>query len=332
MFGPLAALVLALATSASAFVPHHNAHHRRHNGIGKATYVPRSTSYKLAERYEGKNFFDGWDFFTGSDPTHGNVNFVDGDDASKLAYVQDDGTVVLAVDDFSDVAAGGNRNSIRITTKKSWERGLFIADIYAMPHGCGVWPAYWSLGNGKDWPNAGEIDIIEGVNLNSQNQITLHSGPGCLLDKAADALSNLLGTTCESSNGNNAGCAWQQKGNNTFGHLFNMQAGGVWAHTVESDAISVWFFDRDNIPADITNQQPDPSTWGTPDALFPNTQCDISSHFLAQSLIFDITLCGDWAGPAYSGSSCPGTCSQAIANASNFNLAKWMIGSVSVYQ
>ena len=88
------------------------------------------------------------------------MNFVDGDDASKLAYVQDDGTVVLAVDDFSDVAAGGNRNSIRITTKKSWERGLFIADIYAMPHGCGVWPAYWSLGNGKDWPNAGEIDII----------------------------------------------------------------------------------------------------------------------------------------------------------------------------
>ena len=58
MFGPLAALVLALATSASAFVPHHNAHHRRHNGIGKATYVPRSTSYKLAERYEGKNFFE----------------------------------------------------------------------------------------------------------------------------------------------------------------------------------------------------------------------------------------------------------------------------------
>ena len=80
--------------------------------------------------------------------------------ASKLAYVQDDGTVVIAVDNESDVAAGGNRDSIRISSKKSWDRGLFIADIYAMPHGCSVWPAYWSLGTGADWPDAGEIDII----------------------------------------------------------------------------------------------------------------------------------------------------------------------------
>ncbi|KAI0629340.1 glycoside hydrolase family 16 protein [Trametes polyzona] len=332
MFRSLVALVLTLAATSSAFVPHHGAHHRRHNNIGAVSYVPRSTSYKLAERYEGKNFFDGWNFFTGDDPTHGNVNYVDGDKASKLAYVQDDGTVVIAVDDFSDVAAGGRRDSIRISTKKSWKRGLFIADIYSMPHGCGVWPAYWSLGNGKDWPNAGEIDIIEGVNNNVQNQITLHSGPGCILDKATDALSHLLGTSCESSNGNNAGCAWQQKSNKTFGHLFNMQAGGVWAHSVEDDAISVWFFDRDAVPADITAQKPDPSTWGTPTALFPNTQCDISSHFLAQSLIFDITLCGDWAGPAYESAGCPGTCASAIADKSNFNVAKWKIASVSVYQ
>ncbi|CDO69351.1 Glycoside Hydrolase Family 16 protein [Trametes cinnabarina] len=332
MFAVLSALVLSLAASTTAFVPHHAAHHRRHNAVGNVSYVPRSTSYKLVERYEGKNFFDGWDFFTGADPTHGNVKFVGGDDAAKLAYVQDDGTVVLAVDDTSNVPAGGNRNSIRISTKQSWGRGLFIADIYAMPHGCGVWPAYWSLGGGKDWPNAGEIDIIEGVNTNVQNQITLHSGPGCTLDKSAKALSNMLGTTCASSPDANSGCAYQQKGNNTFGHLFNMQAGGVYAHSLESDAISVWYFDRDSIPADITAQKPDPSTWGTPTAFFPNTQCDISSHFVAQSLIFDITLCGDWAGAAYESSGCPGTCASAIADASNFQLAKWMIGSVSVYQ
>ena len=55
---------------------------------------------------------------------------------------------------------------------------------------------------------------------------------------------------------------------------------------------------RDAIPADITSKQPDPASWGTPDAYFPNTQCDIMSHFLAQNLIFDITVCGDWAGAA----------------------------------
>ncbi|KAI0642242.1 glycoside hydrolase family 16 protein [Trametes meyenii] len=332
MFRALVSLVLALAASSSAFVPNHAAHHRRHNNIGQVEYLPRSTSYKLVDRFEGKNFFDGWDFFTDDDPTHGNVNYVSRDAASKLAYVQDDNTVVIAVDDFSTVAQGGKRDSIRISSKKAYERGLFIADIYSMPHGCSVWPAYWSLGSGKDWPNAGEIDIIEGVNENVQNQVTLHSGGGCVLDKAAKALANVVGTTCASSNGNNAGCAYVQNGNNSYGHEFNMGAGGVYAHTLEADAISVWYFPRDQIPADITAQKPDPSSWGTPTALFPNTQCDIMSHFLAQNLIFDITLCGDWAGPAYEGSGCPGTCASQIANPSNFKLAKWKIASVSVYQ
>ncbi|EJF57193.1 glycoside hydrolase family 16 protein [Dichomitus squalens] len=333
MFGALAALVLSLAASASALAPHHSAQLRRHNARGtNVTFAPRSTSYKLVDEFSGQNFFDGWDFFTDADPTHGLVNFVDGDAAKKLAYVQSDNTIVLAVDDSDGVPVGGKRNSIRISSKKSWTRGLFVADIFAMPHGCGVWPAYWSLGNGADWPNAGEIDIIEGVNTNTKNQVTLHSGPGCTLDKAAHALADVLGTSCASSNGDNAGCAYQQTQNTSFGHGFNMQAGGVFAHTLEADGISVWFFDRDAIPADVASKQPDPASWGTPTAYFPNTQCDIMSHFLAQNLIFDITVCGDWAGSAYSQSGCPATCNDAVANSSNFNLAQWKISSVRVYQ
>ena len=133
----------------------------------------------------------------------------------------------------------------------------------------------------------------------------------------------MLGTQCESSDGNNAGCAYQQKENNTFGHGFNMQAGGVFAHTLEAEGISVWFFDRDAIPADVKDQSPDPSGWGTPTAFFPNTNCDIASHFLAQNLIFDITICGDWAGSAYESSGCPGTCSEAVANKTNFDCASF---------
>ena len=107
-------------------------------------------------------YSSGWDFFTGNDPTHGLVDFVGRKEgnSSKLAYVQDDGTAVIAVDQSDGIASGGKRKSIRINTHDAFERGLFIADIYAMPHGCSVWPAYWSLGTGKDWPNAGEIDII----------------------------------------------------------------------------------------------------------------------------------------------------------------------------
>ena len=43
--------------------------------------------------------------------------------------------------------------SIRINSKKTYNRGLFIADFQAMPYGCSIWPAFWSTG--PNWPNEG---------------------------------------------------------------------------------------------------------------------------------------------------------------------------------
>lgn len=58
-------------------------------------------------------FTSGFNFFTQSDPTHGSVRYVDQDEATRdgLAYVQADGTVVLAVDDKTVLAPGQNRRS-----------------------------------------------------------------------------------------------------------------------------------------------------------------------------------------------------------------------------
>lgn len=41
-----------------------------------------------------------WEFFTGDDPTHGNVNYLSREDAQrkKLAFINNDGAVVLSVD------------------------------------------------------------------------------------------------------------------------------------------------------------------------------------------------------------------------------------------
>ncbi len=54
-----------------------------------------------------------WAFFSQPDPTGGNVNYLDKADAiaKNLSYVQSNGVTVLAVDDYSDVPAGGSRNS-----------------------------------------------------------------------------------------------------------------------------------------------------------------------------------------------------------------------------
>jgi hypothetical protein len=52
-----------------------------------------------------------------------------------------------------------------------------LMDAWHMPTGCGTWPAWWQ--NGPNWPYGGEIDILEGVNAFSQNQVSIHTGSGC---------------------------------------------------------------------------------------------------------------------------------------------------------
>ena len=59
----------------------------------------------------GSPYLSEWDFFTQGDPTHGNVIYESRETSKDLAYVQDDGTAVMKVDNSSSVPPGGNRRS-----------------------------------------------------------------------------------------------------------------------------------------------------------------------------------------------------------------------------
>lgn len=62
-------------------------------------------------------------------------------------------------------------------------------------------------------------------------------------------------------------------------------------------------FSAAHVRADLPSQ-------GEPVALFPNTSCDLDTHFGANNIIINLTLCGDWAGQAaiFNGAGCPGAC------------------------
>ncbi|KAF9038476.1 glycoside hydrolase family 16 protein [Panaeolus papilionaceus] len=305
-------------------------HHRSlqvRNNTGK--------TWELVDYYRGESFLNDWEFFAQPDPTHGNVNYLNRQDAikKKLAYVQPDGTTILKVDNFTQVPVGGNRDSIRINTKKKYNGGLFIADFWSMPHGCSVWPAYWSVG--PNWPAGGEIDILEGVHKGPINQYTLHTSAGCTMEGFNDkevVSSNLVHPVCESSGLDNRGCGFADQDLRSYGKELNLLAGGVFVHQWDKDGIRVWRFFRGNIPSDIQSKRPDPAKWGKPVAFFPSTTCDMASHFYEHQLVINTSICGDLGGPTYAGSGCPGTCAEAVANSKNFDWAKWQINYIAVYE
>lgn len=286
--------------------------------------------WNQVDKYQGDSFLDGWDFFDQSDPTNGAVNYQNAESAkAKGLAVVKDGQIVLSVDDTTELPLGAKRDSVRISTKKTYTGGLFIADFAAMPFGCSVWPAWWSVG--PNWPSGGEIDVLEGVHNQDTNQYTLHTSPGCTLDRSVKTTSKVLGTQCESSGSNNNGCAFRDTDPRSYGQGFNSVGGGVYAHIWDNTGIRMWHFARSEIPQDITDGKPNPATWPTPAANFATSTCDMAAHFHDHVLTIDTTLCGDWAGATYRSVGCPGSCEEAVADSKNFAGAKWKINYIAVY-
>jgi hypothetical protein len=295
--------------------------------------------YVLQDDYNSAAFFDMFDFFTESDPTHGFVQYIDQGSAWNTGLIGNaNGKVYIGVD-HTNVQPNG-RPSIRLTSKKAYNSGsLVILDLDHMPgNACGSWPAYWMVG--PSWPNGGEIDIIEGVNTQNHNAMTLHTADGCNIYDNNNFTGSLYSDDCyvnAADQTNNLGCQITTNQYNTYGDGFNNVGGGVYAMEWTDEAISIWFFQRGAIPSNVLSSNPQPDyTWGKPLSQFTGC-CDIPEFFSDNQIVFDVTFCGDWAGSVWgSDSTCSalsGSCTDYVANNPHaFGNSYWSINSLKVFE
>ncbi|KAA1476857.1 glycoside hydrolase family 16 protein [Dentipellis sp. KUC8613] len=300
--------------------------------------VLAQAQYNLVKSYEGSNFFDDWDFYNNFDNlTNGDAIFVSAQQAAqdKLAFVNSAGHAIMKVDNTSQVAFNQKRNTVRIASKDRFSVGsVWVADMLHVPFGCSVWPAWWSQAPG--WPAGGEIDTFEAVNLAPRPQMALHTEPGCTVTNPQQSSTLVNATDCSFQANSNEGCVTTNPATNSYGQPFADAGGGVWATEFAEKGISIWFFSRANVPDSLKNNASslDTSTLGTPVANYPPTNCNIDKFFSAQNLIFDITLCGDFAGnPATFTQTCTGVCYNdfVIGSPSNYDNAYFEVASVRVY-
>lgn len=241
--------------------------------------------------------------------------------------------------DSTNVASGRGRNSVRLTSKASYNTGLVILDLAHMPGSiCGTWPAFWMVG--PSWPSSGEIDIIEGVNTQTGNSMTLHTGPGCSISAGSNLFAGSIATdNCDinaAGQSASSGCSIAESSSSSYGDGFNSNQGGVYATEWTDSIINIYFFPRGSVPSDISSS-PDPSSWGTPTASFGNpTSCAVENFFKNQQIVFDMTFCGDWAGAVWgTDSTCSAkasTCQDYVQNnPSAFQDSYWSVNSLQVF-
>lgn len=195
-------------------------------GIGSLPEAPgrcpgSNRAYVLDEAWVGGSgtFFssDSWTYMHDEvDPTGGPTQYVDFDTARRAGLIEEgDGWAVMRagkpVDCNSDDCSMSNvpgawqntegphlRQSVRITSRKSWRHFLLSVQYTHLPHGCGLWPALWfwcadvepPAGGGAPrcppWPAGGEFDLLEYSNyFSSKTSLHLGEDARCLLDRDA---------------------------------------------------------------------------------------------------------------------------------------------------
>ena len=86
----------------------------------------------------------------------------------------------------------------------------------------------------------GEIDIFEGVNMQTNNQMALHTGQ-CTMPSGLPQTGSATSRDCTSYAGHNSGCGVMDNNIRSYGKPFADAGGGVWVTQFESTGIKIWF-------------------------------------------------------------------------------------------
>ncbi|KAF1945102.1 hypothetical protein EJ02DRAFT_297452, partial [Clathrospora elynae] len=315
-----------------------------------ASVLHLTLGYELKAKYNASNFFDNssFQFYTGNDRfTDGFALYVSKEEATSLGLAQiKDNKVYVGVDTASVVDSptpgqGKGRKSIRLEGIDTFDGGLIISDFDHLPSSaCGQWPAFWLLHDDhhdEHWYS--EIDLIEGLSLNTWNELSLFTSiQPCTMRDNGGSGKTRPGLDCVRRS-NERGCGVNAP-DGTFDKPVNDNRGGIWATQVEADGIKTWFFARGHEPLDIGSDSPDPSKWGTPVMNFVPDHCDMQTAFRKMKIVINISFCGSHAGgEAWDGyTHCAKqtgvhTCEEYVAkNPNAFADVYFLINSVKIYE
>lgn len=184
--------------------------------------------------------------------------------------------------------------------------------------------------------------------------MSIHAPSYCTVEgEAIEMLGELampdrsLAKNCNPHITDDQGCGIKSTEDGDYGQAYNRAGGGVHALYWDSDkGIHAYFFPRNKIPADISQDRPDPSSWGTPKASWPATHCKPDDYFFQHAAVFTNTVCGTWAGSSDVWNNPMGgqdfTCKQHTGQPScwdymksghvDLSTAYWEIKSLKIFQ
>ncbi len=105
-----------------------------------------------------------------------------------------------------------------------------------------VWPAFWTFGGtDAEWPMFGEIDIIEGINLQTNNRMSLHhNDSSCVQPANPGQTGQSFNSNC-SNGGGGVGCTVSETKPNSYGESFAQNGGGAFALQFDVSGAFIWF-------------------------------------------------------------------------------------------